>query len=501
MTQSNAQIHLDDRLSLYRAAQQHKKKGEWEAGLEAVRKLLIIYPDVTELKSMHQEFQQKAQQVAEPYKSDPLYKQTLSDLKARKYAASLTLLDQLLVRYPETDKLQTLRNDVLRNMNQVKANRLRKRLIAFLAILTVTTVMVGVLFILYLNNPRPLAQLVAPQMDLNYAPHYLFSIYGVDKPIGVGISQNGDRIYVTEMGGSRLIKVFDHSGNPAGSLEPPHINPSERAPVYLAVDPAGRLYVTDREQHAVFIFSADGNYLESLTGGDMTLTEYIAAQGNPLQSGQDSIYNLFQNTLYYQATDGTQQSVNLPYYPEWSPLGIRFNTKGELLLTDVAKDKNSVIQVTMPADPNNVSWKDFNPPARSFGASGDGNAQFLFPNAAVTDIQGRVYVSDGNNRRISVWDSQGNFLFNFGNGTDKTGLSLPRGLWVDDRDRLYVVDAVGQNVKVYDVSQAEPVFLFVFGDFGQEDGQFNYPNDIAVDDTGRVYIVDRENNRIQVWSY
>ena len=68
-------------------------------------------------------------------------------------------------------------------------------------------------------------------------------------------------------------------------------------------------------------------------------------------------------------------------------------------------------------------------------------------------------------------------------------------------DRLYVVDPVAQTVKVYDVSASEPKFLFQFGDFGQEDGQFNFPNDIALDAAGRIYIADRENNRIQVWSY
>jgi sugar lactone lactonase YvrE len=63
------------------------------------------------------------------------------------------------------------------------------------------------------------------------------------------------------------------------------------------------------------------------------------------------------------------------------------------------------------------------------------------------------------------------------------------------------VDAVEQKVKVYDVSGSEPEFLFAFGTWGIEDGQFNFPNDIALDDTGRLYIADRENNRIQVWSY
>jgi DNA-binding beta-propeller fold protein YncE len=504
--QTDSSMNLNDPLALYRAARQHMQDGEWEKGLDVVRLLIKLWPDVPELQAMEHELLGKLGQSPDTYKQDPLYKQAVQSLQKRDYPASLALIDQLLQRYPQAGRLHVLRDDVLRNLGRVKAKRLSKRLIGVLAMLNLTLVVVAVLFIRYLNHPQPLAQLVAPQLEVNYAPHYLFSIYGLDKPIGVGVSPEGDRIYVTEMGGGRMIKAFDREGKPSGAFEPPNIPSAERAPVYLAVDPSGRVFVSDREQHAVYIFAGDGSFLEMLVGPEMSLTQYLdgqnsAGQNIPSQSGQGFVYNLLESTLFYQAADGSQQTASLPYYPEWAPLGVRFTAQGELLLTDVAKDKNAVLRITLPAGAQAAAWKDFHPQVRSFGASGDGNAQFLFPNSAVTDSQGRVYVSDGNNRRISVWDSQGSFLYNFGSGTDENGLSLPRGLWIDKRDRLYVVDAVGQDVKVYDVSQAEPAFLFAFGDFGQEDGLFNYPNDIAMDGSGRLYIVDRENNRIQVWSY
>ena len=68
----------------------------------------------------------------------------------------------------------------------------------------------------------------------------------------------------------------------------------------------------------------------------------------------------------------------------------------------------------------------------------------MFPNVAVADSQGRIYVSDGNNGRISVWDNGGHFLFHFGLGTGEGFVRLPRGLHIDHRDNLYIVDTVGQ---------------------------------------------------------
>ena len=170
------------------------------------------------------------------------------------------------------------------------------------------------------------------------------------------------------------------------------------------------------------------------------------------------------------------------------------------LVTDVVADRHVVHKIpgyATLADPRSGPGLS----ESTFGASGQGNGQFLFPNVAVTDSQGRVYVTDSNNGRISVWDDEGRFLFHWGQGSGDGALSLPRGALVDGRDRLYVVDAVGQGVKTYDVSGSEPDFLFAFGEPGQGNGQFNYPNDISLDATGRLYITDRENNRVQVWSY
>ena len=136
-----------------------------------------------------------------------------------------------------------------------------------------------------------------------------------------------------------------------------------------------------------------------------------------------------------------------------------------------------------------------------FGQDGSDNGQFSYPNNAVVDSLGRFHVVDGNNSRISVWAPDGEFLFNFGFGIGSGALNLPRGVAIDEHDRLYVADAVGQSVKVYNVSGDEVTFLYAFGDYGIGNGLFNYPNDIVLGPDGRIYVADRENDRVQVWLY
>ena len=200
-------------------------------------------------------------------------------------------------------------------------------------------------------------------------------------------------------------------------------------------------------------------------------------------------------------TGETEQTIPLPKVQYWSPLGIRINNDGVMLVTDVAKDHHRIRKLDLGSQLNQNDWTNFQVSEVKFGASGQEYAEFSYPNSAVADSGGRIFVSDGNNARISVWDAQGNFLFVFGTGTGQFSVSLPRGMYVDQKDRLHIVDAVGHNIKVFDVSEGEPSLLFEFGDFGVGDGQFNFPNDICLDLTGRIYVADRENNRVQVWSY
>ncbi len=378
--------------------------------------------------------------------------------------------------------------------------RRRRRLLVVLAVLLLALCGVVYLFVRYLNRPEPLPELLPVPVEMNYPPHYLFSFYDVNAPLGIALAPAGDRVYVTESEGDRLIKMFDPDGNFLRAFAPPRTTEAERSPVYVATDLQGRVYVTDRLQHAIFVFDPDGHYLDTILGPDLTLSEYIAKHAQIDPRPGTFAYDLFEGEVHYQDAQGKDQTLPSPGTPEWAPLGVAFDAQGRLLVTDVWEGRHRVL--VFPAEvAASEAWVEFAPPVLTFGRFGEAEDEFQFPNMALADDLGRFIVSDGNNGRLSVWNAQGEWLYLIGAGGGGGGLNLPRGMALDARQRLHVVDAVGQTVRVYDFSAEEPTFLYTFGTMGTLQGQFNYPNDIALDDRGRLYITDRANDRVQVWSY
>lgn len=278
-------------------------------------------------------------------------------------------------------------------------------------------------------------------------PGYSFSFYGAKRPLGVALNPSGDRIYVTESDGARLVRVYDGSGNEVGTLKPPKPK-AAHVPVYVAVNPVtDEVYVSDRLQQTVYVYDAEGVYQKEFKPPD-------AAIGGG-----------------------------------WQPLGLAFDEEGNLYVTDVSGPSHRVLV--------------FRPDGtllRKVGSAGE----FSFPNGIAVDRWGNVYVSDSNNGRLAIFDPAGKPVASISQGAGSGDLGLPRGAAIDEEDHLYVVDTVGQQVQVYHLEQegsTPPTYIGSFGQEGQIEGAFEYPNGIATDTHSHVYVTDRENNRVQVWSY
>ncbi len=320
-----------------------------------------------------------------------------------------------------------------------RRSRRRLVLLGLLSLLLVGSVWV---WLTYLTTRQPITKVLPapPPAIPKVQPRYLFSIGGLQEPMGVAVTPGGDRLYVAETGGERLIRAFDRDGKQLFSFAPPNTQAPGRAPVYLAVESTGLVYVADRMRRTVDTYDAGGNY---------------------------------------------KGALKAPFSEGWLPLSVRA-AGDNIVVTELTEGRHRVLRLDKGGNP-----------VSQFGRQGQGTGEdeLSFPNSAVVDRRGRVYVSDSNNGRVQVFDALGKLLYTI------PGFSLPRGSIIGDDQRLYVVDAVGHQVKVFDAAKERAEQLFALGDLGMGNGQFQYPNDVAVDNTDRVYVADRVNNRVQVWVY
>jgi hypothetical protein len=125
---------------------------------------------------------------------------------------------------------------------------------------------------------------------------------------------------------------------------------------------------------------------------------------------------------------------------------------------------------------------------------------FQYPNGIVFH-KGLIYVTDSNNRRIQVFDTDGNFKKIIATQ------GLPRGIdflqrfpgdKADAADRMVVVDTLSHDATIW-TSRGDKVVTF--GQQGVLDGQFSYPNGCAITGKNKIFIADTSNGRIQVWGW
>lgn len=333
---------------------------------------------------------------------------------------------------------------VARISHHLKAHR-RVTVVAMLGVITVISIVIALAFGWYVQTGKPLAEL--PGLTKERMPHYVFSIYGATRPSSVAVSSARDRVYVVESAGKRRVIVYDPTGKQIGLLAPPHSTGVTSGPVYAAVNPiTSEVYVSDRPNQSVYVYSAKGVFKEIFEPKGVTVGG-------------------------------------------WQPLGLTFDSDGNFYVTDVSVKPHRVLV-----------FNESSRLVRTIGTS-DG---LQFPNGVTLDRRDHVYISDSNNGRVLIFDLAGKNIASINRGVGEGDLGMPRGLVIDDSDRLYVVDTANHMVKIYRVGvdgSPIPKYIGSFGDEGQVDATFEYPNGVTIDSRSRVYVTDRENNRVQVWSY
>ena len=77
-----------------------------------------------------------------------------------------------------------------------------------------------------------------------------------------------------------------------------------------------------------------------------------------------------------------------------------------------------------------------------WGSSGTGDGQFNFPYGIAINQSGYVYVTEWNNNRIQVFDSEGNFIRKWGSSGSSNGqFKFLSGIAINGSGYVYVTDA------------------------------------------------------------
>ncbi len=125
---------------------------------------------------------------------------------------------------------------------------------------------------------------------------------------------------------------------------------------------------------------------------------------------------------------------------------------------------------------------------KTWGQKGSTEGEFDNPHNVLVDPQGRVLVADRYNKRIQIFDQDGNFQEAW------THLGVPSGLSLFDNQVLYITDGTAEQVVKADLTGKE---LGRFGGPGRAPGQFYIAHGICVDDNENVYVSEVFNWRVQ----
>ena len=266
---------------------------------------------------------------------------------------------------------------------------------------------------------------------------------GLAKPYGVAV-RNG-RVYVGDTV-ARNVMVFDlaqHKHTRIGADDPGAL----RMPFGMDLDAEGNLYVLDGTAKRVHVFSAEGKFLRFMGEG-----------------------------------------------MKWSrPAGLAIDVpRRRLYVVDAGGVDN---------EDHRVRALDLDSGAQLFeiGKRGSGEGEFNLPRDAVVGADGLLYVVDGGNFRVQVFDDKGKFVKMFGAIGRQTGqFSRPKEIAADTEGNIYVVDTAFGNFQIFN---REGALLLDVGNRGSSDApaRFMLPSGIAVDLDGRIYMVDQFFRKVEVF--
>lgn len=252
-----------------------------------------------------------------------------------------------------------------------------------------------------------------------------------------------------------------------------------------AVDSLGRVLVTDISNHAVFVFDQTKGEL-LVWNRAREFTNFVTPIGIAIgPAGQVLVADAELGEVFRLGADGV-------------PIG----SFGKGILnrpTGLARDaKLGRIYVSDTHAHDVKVFGDDGVLLETIGQRGEGEGDLNFP-THLAFANDKLYVTDGMNARIQMFDVLGHTIGSLGKrGLYFGNLTRPKGVTVDDAGNIYVVESFYDNLLVFN---KDGDFLMPIGGTGKEVGQFYLPAGLWNDSEGRIYVADMFNGRVVIFQY
>lgn len=264
------------------------------------------------------------------------------------------------------------------------------------------------------------------------------------KPYAIATYQG--RIFVSDSA-RNSVHVFDIPRGKYSTIGNQEGDGQLAKPLGLDIDASGTLYVADATAKTIVAFDQDGNYLRKI-GGPKFFDRLSSVTVDP---GGERIY-----VVDIGGVSSEHHRVRV------------FDAHGGAHLFDIGK-------------------------------RGKGPGEFNLPRDVAIGKDGQIYVVDGGNFRVQVFDRNGTYLQSFGMiGKQLGNFARPKEVATDGEGNVYVVDAAFGNFQIFN---PDGELLMFIGERSEAEGPGKYmlPSGIAVDEDGRIYFVDQWFRKIDIF--
>ena len=265
---------------------------------------------------------------------------------------------------------------------------------------------------------------------------------------GVAVNSKG-HIFVYTRGGHTMLLEFDRDGrfirrigNDLYGFVFAHV---------VRIDKNDNIWCVDEGSNMVIKFSPEGRVL-MLLGRKPEAVEGAASAGAPIPPAKEDIFN--------------------------RPTDIAWDADGNSYISD-GYNNSRVVKVD-----KNGKW------IKSWGTRGTGPGEFHIPHSIATDAKGNVYVGDRENRRIQIFNEDGEFLKQWANVGAPWAICITPG----PTQVLYSSDSVPGQIYKLDL---DGNILGVFGEAGKQMKQFGWVHEMACPSENTLYVGELLNWRVQ----